>query len=281
MAMPEQSLVAVTGGARGIGRATAATFAAAGAPVAIGDLDGALAERAAGELGGRAVGLRLDAADPDCFARFLAAAEERTGRRLRVLVNNAGIMTTGRFLDEADATADRMVDVNLRAVLIGSRLAARRLVPAGRGHIVNVSTMAGSAGFPGLVTYCATKYGVLGLSEALRAELHGTGVGVTVVRPAVVRTELSAGVAVPRGMRRLATVEPEDVARAIVAAVGRDAPDVWVPAAFGGLMRLTLACPRPLRAPLARAAGLGRFASGADPAARAAYDRRYGDGGSG
>jgi NAD(P)-dependent dehydrogenase (short-subunit alcohol dehydrogenase family) len=116
------TVVAITGGARGIGRATAAAFVAAGAHVAIGDLD-AYGETAA-DLGPPAVGLPLDVTDRTSFRAFLDAAESELGP-LDVLVNNAGIMPSGPFLDEDDAMTDRVLDVNLRGVLIGCKLAGR------------------------------------------------------------------------------------------------------------------------------------------------------------
>ena len=86
-----------------------------------------------------------------------------------------------------------MVEINLHAVIHGTKEAMRRMKPRGTGHIVNVASSAGKTGFPHLATYCATKHGVVGLSEAVRAELRGTGVEISVVMPNIVNTELSAG----------------------------------------------------------------------------------------
>jgi len=117
-------VVAITGGARGIGRATARALAAEGAKVALGDLDKPLAEEAAAELGTEAVGLALDVTERDSFARFLDQVGERLGP-LDVLINNAGIMPIGRFVDEDDATARRMVDINLHGVIYGMKRPSR------------------------------------------------------------------------------------------------------------------------------------------------------------
>src|SRR5205807_6604079 len=111
--------VAITGGARGIGRATAQALLAQGARVAIGDIDQALAEGTAAELGSGTVGLPLDVTNRDSFAAFLEAAEDRLGP-LDVLINNAGIMPVGPFVEETDATAKRMVDINVHGVIFGS-----------------------------------------------------------------------------------------------------------------------------------------------------------------
>jgi len=115
-------VVAITGGARGIGRATAAALIREGARVAIGDIDVALAERTAQELGGSTLGLPLDVTDRGSFEAFLREAESQLGL-LDVLINNAGIMPVGPFIQESDATARRLVDINLHGDIFGSKLA--------------------------------------------------------------------------------------------------------------------------------------------------------------
>src|SRR5947208_873303 len=159
MAKAQRSLagrvVAITGGARGIGRATAAALIVQGARVAIGDIDAPLAVQSAQKLGGGTVGLPLDVTDRASFDRFLADVEQQLGP-LDVLINNAGIMPVGPFIEETDATAERLVDINLHGVIYGSKLALERFLPQGRGHLVNIASVAGKAGFPGGATYCAT-----------------------------------------------------------------------------------------------------------------------------
>lgn len=199
--------VAITGGARGIGYATAKAFAAKGARVYIGDLDADLAQSAAAELG--CVGSALDVRSRQSFADFLDSVEGP----LQVLVNNAGIMPAGRFVDESDAVTDAIVGVNLGGVLNGSKLALPRMLEQGSGHIVNVASYLGMAPAAGLATYCATKHAVVGFSESLRDEVAGSGVSVTVVLPSAVRTDLVSGVKLG-GL--LPTVDPEDIAEAVV-----------------------------------------------------------------
>ena len=115
-------VVAITGGARGIGKATAKALVRKGAKVAIGDLDRELAEQTAAELGATRSRLELDVTRRDSFEGFLDQVEERLGS-LDVLVNNAGIMPLGRFVDEDDLTARRMVDINVHGVMYGMKLA--------------------------------------------------------------------------------------------------------------------------------------------------------------
>src|SRR4030081_390997 len=119
---------AITGGARGIGRSTAQAMLRQGMRVAIGDVDLEAARKAAPELGPSAVALPLDVTDRASFSSFLDEAEEQLGP-LDVLVNNAGIMQVGRFIDEDDATATRMIDINLHGVIFGNKLALNRMIP--------------------------------------------------------------------------------------------------------------------------------------------------------
>jgi NADP-dependent 3-hydroxy acid dehydrogenase YdfG len=264
-------VVAITGGARGIGRATAAALVRKGARVAIGDLDVALAERTAQELGGGTLALALDVTDRGSFERFLDAAEEQLGP-LDVLVNNAGIMHLSPFAGESDEAAARMVDINLHGVITGSKLALARFVARRSGHLVNVASSAGKAGVPGGATYSATKFAVVGLTEAIRGELRGTGVETSVVMPVPVNTELAAGLARGRGLT--ATVEPQDVAAAIVDALERPRHDVYVPKGLAVGVRIGALLPRRVAEAIGRASKTDRILASADPAARAAYEQR-------
>ena len=263
-------VVAITGGARGIGRATAQALIAQGARVAIGDIDAPLAEQTAAELGSGTIGLPLDVTDPESFASFLDEVERRLGP-LDVLVNNAGIMPVGPFIAETDAAARRLVDINVHGVIIGSKLALERFTARNQGHLVQLASMAGKAGFPGGATYCATKHAVVGLTEALRAELRDTNVDLSVVMPVVVNTELGSGLPTTRGFK---PVEPQDVANAIVEALQTGRYEVYVPGSVKGMVRLNALMPR--RAMDA----LGKFLKGdqvlaqPDHVARAAYEAR-------
>jgi len=138
-------VIAITGGARGIGRATAAAMIARGARVAIGDLDAELAARTAAELGGETLALALDVTSGASFQAFLDEVEMALGP-LDVLVNNAGIMPVGRFLDEDEAVTRAEIEINVHGVIRGSKLALMRMLPRGRGHLVNIC-LAGRQGW--------------------------------------------------------------------------------------------------------------------------------------
>jgi NAD(P)-dependent dehydrogenase (short-subunit alcohol dehydrogenase family) len=260
----------VTGGGRGIGKALALALASEGCRVAIGDVDAAAAEAAAAELGTGAVGLALDVTDRPGFTAFLDEVERRLGP-VDVLVNNAGIMPVGPLDEEDDATAVRMVEINLHGVIHGTKEAMRRMKPRGTGHIVNIASSAGKTGYPHIATYCATKHGVVGLSEGARAELRGTGVEISVVMPAFVRTELSAGMGDVKGFRH-STVE--EVAEASVTALKFPRFDVYVPRSVGPTWTVTILLPRRVRDAFGRALNIDKALTQADHGARAAYEAR-------
>lgn len=262
----------VTGGAQGIGRETAAALVAAGVRVAIGDVDGALVRATARELGGGTLGLDLDVTDRESFARFIAAAEAELGAP-DILINNAGIMLIGPFLEEDDAATRRLVDVNVHGVLNGMKLVLPGMVERGRGHLVNLSSSLGRTGLSNAVTYCGSKFFVYGASEAVRAELRGTGVDVTCVMPGQVRTDLSAGLADSRAAR---DVGPEEVAAEILDALRRPRFDVYVPRSIGPLTTFNGVLPRGARDALRRTLKVDTALEHADASARRGYELRAG-----
>jgi NAD(P)-dependent dehydrogenase (short-subunit alcohol dehydrogenase family) len=259
----------VTGGARGIGQAIARALAREGAIVAIGDLDGAGAEAAAAELGGRALGRRLDVTDRPAFAAFLDEVEDRLGP-LDIIVNNAGIMPVTPLDAEDDASVTRQLEINLHAVIFGTQQAMRRMRPRGTGHIVNIASLAGRAAGPGIATYCATKHGVIGLSEGARAELRGTGVEVTCVMPGFAATELASGIP---DLRFVPRVTPEQIAAATVDALKVPRFDVWVPKRLAAIITAAAVMPRPMREWVARMMNSEKVVT-ADQRQRAAYEAR-------
>jgi NAD(P)-dependent dehydrogenase (short-subunit alcohol dehydrogenase family) len=262
--------VAITGGARGIGRATAQACLRAGHRVAIADLDRQLTESAASELGGGTVGFAVDVRERDSFSEFLDGAEAALGP-LDALVNNAGVLFIGHFADEDPARTRQTVEVNLLGVMIGSQLALQRFLPRGNGHIINLASSAGQVAIAGGATYAATKHAVVGLTRALRAETRGTGVRTTVVMPGVARTEMIGGFASARGAR---IVEASDIGAAIVDALRTGRPEVFVPREIGLAAHLIAGLPprgSDLMKRLLRADGV---MSDADMSARADYERR-------
>lgn len=262
------AVVAVTGAARGIGLATAEAFAAAGARPWLGDLDGEAASEAAADLGAGARGLSVDVSSRESFASFLDAVEREAGPPA-VLVNNAGIMPLGAFLDEEDATSRATIDVNLWGVVNGMRLALPGMVERGRGHVVNVASMMGKFPIPGAAVYSATKHAVVGLTAAVREELAETGVTVSAVLPGAVRTGLIAGVPLGRG---LPTVDAEDVARAVVQSCETRNAEVHVPGWLAGYDAAMALTPRPIERAVRRLLRHDRALTDLDPDARASYD---------
>jgi NAD(P)-dependent dehydrogenase (short-subunit alcohol dehydrogenase family) len=228
--------VAVTGGARGIGLATAGAFARAGASVVIGDVDAEAAGAAAAGIG--AMALALDVRSADSCAEFVAAAGE-----IDVFVNNAGVAHAGAFLDTPHAMRELQLDVNLRGVVNGMAAVLPGMVARGSGHVVNVASLAGRVPTPNAAVYTATKFAVVGLTQAVRAELRGSGVRLTAVLPTFVRTEMISGLK----LDGIPKIDPTDVADAIVRAARRGGPVVvTVPRWLGGLPRLATFIPQAL-----------------------------------
>jgi short-subunit dehydrogenase len=242
----EGRVVAVTGAARGIGQATARVLADRGARVIGGDLP------------------ELDVTSRASFAAWLDAAGP-----IDALVNNAGVMHVGPFLEESDEWTRRQIDVNLHGVILGMKLALPAMVARGSGHVVNVASASALIGVPREAVYAASKHGVLGVSESVRLELRGSGVDLSVVMPGLVRTELAAGT-----LRAGLVLSPEDVAHAIVATLERPRFDVYVPRAYGAISALGALMPRRAREAMLRLAGNERATEHTTAAEREAYESR-------
>jgi NAD(P)-dependent dehydrogenase (short-subunit alcohol dehydrogenase family) len=262
-------VVAITGGARGIGKATATALVRKGCRVAIGDLDLKLAEETAAGLGGGTIALPLDVTERASFERFLDETERQLGP-LDVVINNAGIMPVTPFVEETEDSVRRQIDINLHGVITGTQLAIKRLQPRGQGAIVNIASQAGKAGIPGIATYSGTKHAVVGLSEAVKQELRGTGVDVVCVMPTVVNTELTSGV----GQKWVKPVEANDVANEIVDALEVPRFDVFVPRANGVLYKFLTLLPRGAREGLGRLMKIDKLMFEVDHGARRAYEER-------
>jgi NAD(P)-dependent dehydrogenase (short-subunit alcohol dehydrogenase family) len=243
----EGKVALVTGAASGIGKATALAFARAGADVAMCDVDAPRLEETAGEvraLGREALARRVDVAKRDEVAAF---AEEVTARfgPLDVLVNNAGVGFAASFLETTLEDWEWMLSINLWGVIHNLHYFVPPMVKRGRGHVVNIASAAGLVGAEPLAAYCTSKFGVVGLSEALRTELAPQGVGVSVICPGMIDTPIVQATrargryAEDRFRERTAAIfkkrayGPEKVARAILDAVLRDraivpvTPEAW------------------------------------------------------
>jgi NAD(P)-dependent dehydrogenase (short-subunit alcohol dehydrogenase family) len=266
-------VVAITGGARGIGLSTARALHAAGARVAIGDIDRDAAITSADGLGSDVLGAALDVTDPDSFTSFLSLVERELGA-LDVLVNNAGIMPIGPMVEEPDGLARRVFEINVLGCLTGMKLALPRMVGRGRGQIVNVASAAGKSPVPGGASYAASKAAIVSLTETARVEHARSGVTFTCVMPSFTATELIAGT---KGTRFVATVQPDDVGAAIARAVSRPRSDVYVPGSVGAILRMQPLLGRRLRDAINRRLGADRTFLEVDLAARAAYDARIRD----
>lgn len=227
----------VTGGASGIGRATAMTFAREGARVAVTDIDAEGAARTAGAIGANAVAVQLDVTQEAGWAAAMAPVVERFGR-LDILANVAGIGFPGTILDLTLDHWNRMIAVNLTGVMLGCQAAIRAISETGgSGAIVNVSSLAGIAGISDVAGYCASKGGVTTLSKsvALFCAERRLPIRCVSIHPTYVDSEMLDPVADAIGSRaamvaamaslvpigRIAT--PQDIANAILFAASDEA----------------------------------------------------------
>jgi short-subunit dehydrogenase len=228
----ENKVAVVTGAASGIGRALAQQLARRGAELALVDVNAsALADTATSvaATGRRVTTHVVDVADA---ARMEALAEEVVAQhgRVELLVNNAGVSVTGPFEEQSIDDWRWIVGVNLWGVVHGCKFFLPHLRKNREAHIVNLSSTFGIVGMPTQSSYCATKFAVRGLSEALWAELRGSGIGVTSVHPGAVRTNIvrASRTADPSAKQRMAerfdrmAMSPEKAARKILRAVERD-----------------------------------------------------------
>jgi short-subunit dehydrogenase len=250
------AIVVITGASSGIGRATAVAFAGRGATVVGAARREERLDDLVGEVerdGGRALAVRCDVADPSQVEALRDRVREAFGRT-DVLVNNAGIAGGGPFADQSIEQIERVIRVNCLGVLYCTKAFLPLMLEARKGHIVNVSSLAGRFATPGASVYTATKHAVVAFSEALHYEVAGRGVLVTTVNPGFVRTE-----GFPHEGRRstggLPVMEPESVSELIVRVVERGiAPERSIPRWLASLQAVRILAPPLYRAGLRRAA---------------------------
>ena len=218
----------ITGGARGIGRATAEAFAAEGARVIVADVDAGSAEATARALGGGAIGLQLDVSDAASVKAAVAAALARA-ERIDVLINNAGITRDATLLKTSDEAWDQVIAVNLTGTFLMTREVAPHMVARGAGAIVNASSIVGIYGNFGQTNYVATKSGVIGMTRVWAREIGRKGVRVNCIAPGFIATDMTAKMPeeVLEGMKKRTPLgrlgAPEDVARAYLFLASDDA----------------------------------------------------------
>jgi NAD(P)-dependent dehydrogenase (short-subunit alcohol dehydrogenase family) len=266
-------VVVVTGGGSGIGRETVLAFSRLGAVLHVVDLDGDRADRVARELDGPAFAHEVDVRDAAAVERLAEDVYARHGRT-HVLVNNAGVALGGVVHELGLEAWKWVVDTNLWGVIHGVHSFVPRMIDqGGDAHIVNTASVAGLVGVPTMVPYCTTKFGVVGMSEALGAELAPYGIGVTAVCPGVIATDIinaarfSETVAGSRSRveayyRRFG-IRPARVARDIVRAVKAERPLQLTAGAVAPLLWLRRLSPRLFRVAASFAAR--RILSGSEP----------------
>ena len=181
----------VTGGAQGIGRAIAVALARSGVKVVVADIDGDQGRRTAQEIGAQTVAVEID-------VRERASVERAFGEALRhlggcdICIANAGVSTMQRALELTDADWDFNFAVNARGIFLANQIAARHFVAQGAGCIVNTASLAAKVGAPLLAHYSASKFAVLGWTQALARELAPSGIRVNAVCPGFVKTGMQA-----------------------------------------------------------------------------------------
>jgi len=263
--------IVITGAARGIGLATARILAGRGNRIVMSDRDGELAAAEAAKLGESASGFELDVTDRDAFRRLLETVEEEIGP-VDVLINNAGIASASpNILEQDPATTDRTIDINLKGVMNGTIEAVRLMEPRRQGQIVNISSLAGLMGVPGLAAYAASKFGVIGFTESVRMEFDQAGLVFTCVMPGPVDTGMMHGTS---KSPLVTLLSPDEMAVGIADAVESGKERVSLPRSSWFLARLTSILPPGVGIKLGRWTRIDRVYTDVDRVARAEYEER-------
>jgi NAD(P)-dependent dehydrogenase (short-subunit alcohol dehydrogenase family) len=224
-------VTAITGGALGIGRATALLFASEGALVALGDVEVGASEKVVHEIaarGGRAIAVPVDVGDAGQVQAFVDRVVAEFGR-LDVMFANAGIAHSTPFLEHPEAHWHRVLRVNLTGVFLCGQIAARQMVKQGGGRIIATASINGFRGVENLVGYNVAKAGVIELTKTMAVELAQHRITVNAIAPAQIDTRLTQSLPEEARTRRLARIplgrfgEPEEVARVALFLASDDA----------------------------------------------------------
>ncbi len=237
----------VTGAASGLGRALAEELSRQGTWVCLADLDAEQCESVAEEIrrgGGHAEAAHVDVADADGVKRLVERCVEQRGS-VDYMFNNAGLALTGQLRDCEIEDLEQILRINLNGVVYGTHAAYHAMLREGSGHIVNTASLAGLTYQPGGAIYCASKFGVVGFTQALRAEAAALGIKVSTICPGALKTPFWDNMKVMMMSReevqapRKIGQPPQAAARVILRGVTRNKPIIFTPTWYGWLMRLS------------------------------------------
>lgn len=224
----------ITGSARGMGKLTALNFAREGSRVVLTDIDEKELQKTTSEMkdaGYEVYSYVHDVSDHDACFKLAERVEAEVGP-IDVLVNNAAIATNESVLDTTEEQYRRIVDVNYLGQIWMMQAVVPGMVERGSGHVANMCSMAGKLAVTNLGPYCATKFAFIGITDAIRQELRGSGVGFTIVNPGYINTGMFEGAKVPFITR---WQDPQKVSDALVVGVKKNKGEVFVPNFIGRL----------------------------------------------
>lgn len=226
----------VTGAGRGLGRAIALTLSRAGATIAVASRSAEEVERTRREIeatGGKALAIATDVTSKAAVEALVERTRDATGR-LDIVVNNAGVFVWKALADLEEGEWNRILDTNLKASYLLVRAALPSLIACGRGRIINVSSIHGTIGEANVVAHCAAKFGLVGFTKALAAELRGAGVTVNAICPGSTDNKSLELSGRPRTSPLQEKLDAHDVAEAVLflvspaaAAISGAVLDIW------------------------------------------------------
>lgn len=223
----KDKVVVITGAGRGIGQAVACLFAGQGAKLVLASRTMSELKMLASDIergGGKTLPVVCDMAKEDQIERLVAEALKAFGK-IDILVNNAGVIRRGKVADAKIEEWDMMLDINLRGAMICAKKVLPTMLKAKQGVIINISSISGLNGYGGSSGYCASKFGLVGFSEALFEEVRERGIKVSVICPGYVDTPLISDVLKTRQVNRKKMIRPQDIAQACLY-VATSSPDV-------------------------------------------------------